>query len=343
MLNNAHNILYPNRRMQTLCVLLFVMREVRIIPSKQLPRLLRVAAYCRVSSKKEEQLNSLEAQIQHFTDKIRSNPAWEFAGIFKDSASGRSVVDRTGFIDLMALCEIGRVDLILTKSVSRLGRNIVDTLEAVRQLTLWSTDIYFETEDFYASQGEKKSLFELLSGFAQAESEAHSGNIRWGLERALKRGTSQLYRRPCFGYRRNSGGTLEIIQEEADVVRSIFDLYLAGHSVLSIVGELEQQQIQSPSGNPKWSKRTIENVLANEKYIGNVLIGKTFNKDFLHPKRHPNKGEAAAFLMEDAHEPIIPKETFDAAQDERSRRSNVEIDENGNPKRKGTRHSTKRD
>lgn len=194
---------------------------------------------------------------------------------------------------------------------------------------------------FHHSKCESEFLVTLIEAYAQEESYNRSENIRWGIENRMQNGTSLLYNRRCFGYRKNENGTLEICPEEAEVVHLIFDFYLRGGSILSIIKELENRQIQTPSGKKKWCTQTVVKILTNEKYIGNVLLKKTYTDGFPNRKRKNNCGEKDQYLAEQLHPEIISKEIFDAVQSERQRRSNVVVDENGEKKRAGKRYCSK--
>jgi DNA invertase Pin-like site-specific DNA recombinase len=313
----------------------------KIPATRPLPRLLKVAAYCRVSSHKEVQEHSLDEQVRYYTEKIKRNPAWTFAGVFADQTSGANISGRDEFQRLLYACEDGRVDVILTKSIGRFGRNTVEFLETIHKLNRLKVDVLFETENLRISDAKSELLISIMSGYAQASSEARSESIRKGIQIGLQSGKSQLYTRPCFGYRKQEDGELCINDDEAKIVRQIFDWYLAGHSVVSIIKELAQRGISSPFGKEIWSKRSIENLLQNEKYIGQVICGKSIGTNFPDRRRFKNNGEQPMYTAENSHAPIISREQFEAVQAERARRCNVEIID-GKPVRKAKKHSTKR-
>ena len=203
-------------------------------------------------------------------------------------------------------------------------------------------EIIFHQENLRTSEADNDILISALSAIAQAESESMGEAIKWGLKRGFMSGNSKMYSRKCFGYKHNEDGELIIDEEQAEVVRTIFDLYLSGLSVVLIIRELEKRNIKSPQGKDTWSKHAIQRMLTNEKYIGHVLLGKTYTGDFPNNKQQKNDGGQDQFLMKNAHEPIIQEEKFERIQEEMKRRSNIEI-VFGQTKRKGTHYSSKRE
>ena len=316
-------------------------RNVTKIPVRhELLRLSKVGVYCRVSTNQPEQLRSMSAQASHLTRTVLHSRGWILIDIYLDFHTGLND-NRPELQRLLKDCRSGNVDTILTKSVSRFGRNTAETICLIRELNAIGARIIFENEEIDTSKCESEFLVTLIEAYAQEESYNRSENIRWGIEKRMQNGTSLLYNRRCFGYRKNEDGTLEICPEEAEVVRLIFDFYLRGGSILSIIKELENRQIQTPSGKKKWCTQTVVKILTNEKYIGNVLLKKTYTDGFPNQKRKNNCGEKDQYLAEQLHPEIISKEIFDAVQIERQRRSNVVIDENGEKKRAGKRYCSK--
>lgn len=314
---------------------------VTAIPSKYFPRMLRVAIYCRVSTLHEDQLNSLEAQLDYYRNYVHSRLNMVLVAEYTDIRSGRSADGRAQFSAMIQDCLAGKIDLIVTKSISRFGRNTVDTLTILRQMKAANVDVYFETEDIHSLDSEGELLITLASAIAQAESEERSKNIKWGIRQSATNPDSAIYSRPCYGYRKDSAGHLIIHEEEADVVRLVYDLYLDGESVVAIIRTLKHLQVETPRGKDTWSKRAIETMLKNEKYAGDVIVYKTYCDEYPKKKRIVNKGQADRMKVENHHEAIVPKETFEAVQEEMIRRSNVEVDEDGNTRRKSTHYSTK--
>lgn len=315
--------------------------KVTAIPSKYHARMLRVAIYCRVSTLHDDQLNSLEAQLDYYRNYVRSRLNMVLVAEYTDIRSGRSADDRAQFSAMIQDCLVGKIDLIVTKSISRFGRNTVDTLTVLRQLKAANVDVYFETENIHSLDSEGELLITPASAIAQAESEERSKNIKWGIRQSATSPDSAIYSRPCYGYRKDRTGQLIIQEEEAEVVRLVYDLYLDGESVVAIIRTLKRLQIETPRGKDTWSKRAIETMLKNEKYTGDVLVYKTYCDEYPKKKRIVNKGQAERLKVEDHHDAIIAKETFEAVQEEMIRRSNIEEDEEGNIRRKSTHYSTK--
>jgi DNA invertase Pin-like site-specific DNA recombinase len=319
-------------------------KERKIILLNPIPKMpplyKRVAIYCRVSTNHTAQEESLKAQIDRYQKMVEARFDWKLVKTYSDTASGRNTTGRTEFMNLMNDCKAGKIDLIITKSISRFGRNTVDILSNIRELRKYDVDVFFEAENMYASDGSSELMLSIISAVAQEDSASKSQNIRIGIEYKLTNGTSHLYSRPCYGYKKGENGNLTIDEKQAKNVRWIFDLYLQGHSVLSIIRELKKRRVKSPSGNVVWSKRAIETLLANEKYAGDVIVGKTFRHEFPSSTRGTNHGERKKFEMTNSHQPIIQREVFDKVQQERKMRSNIGIDA-GKAVRKNTRYSMK--
>lgn len=296
-------------------------RAIIHIPAKpqdlpSIDRPLRVAAYCRVSSPSEEQELSLETQVTYYTDKINGNPLWVNAGVFPDTATGRNTKERTAFKKLLAKCRIGKVDLILTKAISRFGRNSLDTIKTLRELCSRGVDVYFDQENIHLLDPTAQHAIEIYCALAQNESENKSHNIKWGINAGFKQGTSGYQHFSCYGYRFDkTQQTLVIIPEEAIAVRMIFDLRLQGYSYGKISAELAKQNIQSPTGKPIWSREGIRKLLCNEKYADAVMLQKTYVEDFFTGKQVKNAGELQRYLYKNNHEPIVSWEIFERAQE----------------------------
>lgn len=313
----------------------------KIPPKFEIPPLFkRVAIYCRVSTNHTAQEESLKAQIDRYQKMAEARFDWQLIKTYADTASGRNTSGRTEFMNLMNDCKAGKIDLIITKSISRFGRNTVDILSNIRELKKYNVDVFFEVENMHTSDSSSELLLSLISAVAQEDSASKSQNIRMGIEYRLMNGTSHLYSRPCYGFKKGANGNLTIDEKQAKNVRWIFDLYLHGHSVLSIIRELKKRRLKSPSGNTVWPKRAIETLLANEKYAGDVTVGKTFKHEFPSNKRRVNNGERDKYEITDSHEPIIQRGVFDKVQQAHKKRSNIGIDA-GKAVRKNTRYSAK--
>ena len=305
-------------------------RRVRVIPAtKELaaPRgarhgKQRVAAYCRVSTDSEEQLNSYEAQKAYYMQKIEENPDWELAGIFADKGlSGTSLKKRDEFKRMIAACKRGRIDTILTKSLSRFARNTVDCLDTIRMLRARGIGVIFEKENINTLTESSEFLITLFSGFAQAESESLSGNIVRGKLMSMQAGNVPFQYKKLLGYRKGADGKPEIDPEEAKTVRRIYRRYLDGCSLPQIQRELEADRIPTAEGIKRWSRQVLQNILTNERYIGDALLGKTYVLDCISKEVRKNNGERPQYYVENNHEAIVPREWFQRVQEEMTRRA----------------------
>ena len=279
---------------------------------------LRVAAYARVSTSSSEQLESFSAQVKHYTDLIQSNPAWIFAGIYADEGiSGTKKDNRSEFLRLIADCEAKRMDLVITKSISRFARNTTDCLEAVRKLIKLKVFIYFEKENINTGDMENELLLTIFSSLAESESISLSENEKWSIEKRFQNGT-YIVASPPYGYK-NEDGSMVINEDEVDVVRYIFAECLAGKGGHVIARDLNDKGIPTRRKR-EWTPGTVNAILRNEKYKGDVLFQKTFTDETF--VRHINNGEKAQYYVTEHHEAIISVEDFEAAQamiDQRSK------------------------
>ena len=305
-------------------------RRVRVIPATKTQGAIhsthdgkkRVAAYCRVSTDSEEQLNSYEAQKSYYTQKIADSPDWEMAGIYADEGiSGTSMKKRTEFKKMITACKRGRIDLIITKSLSRFARNTVDCLETVRLLKANGIGVYFEKENINTLTESSEFLITLFSGFAQAESESLSKNVAWGWRKSAEAGNVYFQYKRMLGYRKGTDGQPEIVPEEAEIIRRICRRYLAGCSLGQIKQELEQDNIPTAQKVERWSSAVIHNILTNEKYMGDALLQKTYITDCITKKVKKNMGERPMYYVENNHPAIVSREMFDRVQKEMTRRS----------------------
>ncbi len=282
----------------------------------------RVAAYCRVSTNNKEQINSYEAQKVYYTQKIEENPDWELAGIFADRGlSGTSLKKRDNFNKMIAACKRGRIDTILTKSLSRFARNTVDCLETVRMLRARGIGVIFEKENINTLTESNEFLITLFSGFAQAESESLSGNIARGKMMSMQAGNVPFQYKKLLGYREGEDGKPEIDPEEAKTVRRIYRRYLEGCSLSQIQRELEADHVPTAQGIQRWSYQVIHNILTNERYIGDALLGKTYVLDCISKEVRKNNGERPQYYVENNHPAIIPREWFQRVKEEMTRRA----------------------
>ena len=283
----------------------------------QLPAPKRVAAYCRVSSGKDEMLHSLSAQVSYYSKMIQSHKDWQYVGVYADEAKTGTKGNRPQFQQLLEDCKKGKIDLVLTKSISRFARNTVTMLETVRELKALDIEVYFENERISSLSGDGELMLTILSSFAQEESKSVSDNCKWRLRNKFKQG--QLHSINIYGYRLENG-ILKIKPTEADTVRRIYADYLSGLGVQAITNKLNEAGVPTRLGG-EWHISTIRKMLSCEKYIGNLLLQKTFVADHISKRKCNNNGELPMYFVENAHEPIIDKATFEAVQAEKERRA----------------------
>ena len=303
-------------------------RTVTVIPAQpqmnqlSVKRQLRVAAYCRVSTEEEEQQSSYEAQCTYYTDKIMTNPEWTMAGIFADEGiTGTSTKKRDDFNRMIRKCRQKKIDLILTKSMSRFARNTLDSLKYIRALKELGIGIIFEKENINTLEMDTELIITFMSAFAQSESESISANVRWGKRQAMKEGKTSVNFKKLYGYFLDSEGNPQVDSDKAEVIRSIFNRYLQGASLRMIRQELEAEGIPNPAGREKWGIDQIRNILSNEKYCGDVLMQKTFIQDCISKKVVKNTGQLPMYLIQNNHPAIVSREVYQAVQAEKARRS----------------------
>ena len=282
----------------------------------------RVAAYCRVSTDSEDQLNSYNSQVQYYTDFIKQNSEWTLAGIYADEAiTGTQVDRRIDFQRLINDCINGDIDMVITKSISRFARNTLDTLKYVRKLKEYNVAVFFEEENINTLTMDGELLLTILSSVAQQEVENISANVKKGLRMKMERGELVGFQ-GCLGYDYDpETKSISVNEKEAEIVRYIFKRYLEGAGGKVISRELEEMGYLSPRGHKKWTETTVVGIIKNEKYIGDILMGKTYTVDPITKRRLDNFGEQDKYYIENHHEPIISKEDFEKAQGIRLRRA----------------------
>ena len=286
-----------------------------------LTRKKRTAGYARVSTDQEEQQTSYEAQVDYYTNHIKNNPDWEFVEVYADEGiSATSTKRREGFNRMIADALSGKIDLIITKSVSRFARNTVDTLTTVRQLKEKGVEVYFEKENIYTMDSKGELLITIMSSLAQEESRSISENVTWGQRKRFADGKINLPYKQFLGYEKSEDGFPQIVESEARVVRLIYALFLEGTTFGAIAATLTAEGIPSPSGKETWRVSTVKSILQNEKYSGNALLQKEFTVDFLTKKKKKNEGEIPQYFVENSHPAIVSPETFDLVQSEIRRR-----------------------
>ena len=302
--------------------------KVHYIPANPPKREKRVGIYCRVSTNSTEQLQSLIAQVSHLTRVTATVPQWLLSDVYMDIATSKTGSSRKEFNRMLEDCKSHKLEIVITKDVSRFGRDTVEVLDAFNQLKALGVRVIFEGNSLDTANTDSDLMVAVIESIAQAENESRSENIKWGIKQRAAAGTSKLYDRKCYGYKHDEDGHLVIDEEKAKNVKLIFDLYLSGQSVVGIIKELAKRKILSPKGKENWNKRSIEWILSNEKYTGNVELFKS-SKSEVH------------YLASGSHPAIISKEVFEAVQVEKGRRSNVVRDENV-VKRKSSKYSSKR-
>ena len=281
----------------------------------------RVAAYARVSTNDEEQANSYEAQVSHYTRHIQENPEWEFVSVYADKGiTGTSTKKREQFNDMVQDALAGKIDLIITKSVSRFARNTVDTLTTIRLLKEHGVEVYFEEQNIYSLDSKGELLLTIMSSLAQEESRNISENVTWGMRKRFADGKVALPYKQFLGYKKGADGIPEIVPEEAATIKLIYRLFMEGKSPAYIARFLSTCNIPSPAGRPQWRPETVKSILSNEKYKGDAILQKTFCTDFLTKKMKVNEGEVPQYYVENSHPAIISPEMFEAVQAELAKR-----------------------
>lgn len=304
-------------------------KKVRVIEPTVKPkattnsyRQLRVAAYCRVSTQMEEQLNSYEVQKNYYTEKINSEPKWKLVGIFADRGiTGTSALKRDEFQKMIRMCKRKQIDMIITKSISRFSRNTVDCLNYVRMLRQLDVDVFFEEQGIHSKDAGAEFYITIYGSIAQSESENISANVRWGIQQRAKEGKVHFAYSRFLGYKEGPDGKPMIDEKQADTVKFIFNEYLLGSSLAGIAKSLTAKGIKTPSGKSGWNGSTVRTILSNEKYKGDALLNKTYISDCISKKVKKNNGERPMYYVENNHPAIIDKDTFNRVQEELARRT----------------------
>jgi Site-specific recombinases, DNA invertase Pin homologs len=303
-------------------------KNVVFIPAKRELVEKRVAIYCRVSTSEVAQLKSLATQISGLVTEISQRGNWRLVEAYIDVASAKEHSPRIEFERMVKDCEAKKVDIVITKSMSRFGRDTIDALAAVRKMKAGGCRIIIEKEGIDTAELESELKISLYESLAQSENESNALNIRQGLSYKARRGTSGLYTRACYGYRKTKDGELEIVDSEAKNVQLIYYLYLHGESINGILKKLEERKIASPEGKDKWPKHSVEKILEREKYTGTVILNDPMDQEH-------------AFKKAENNPPIISESDFKQVQEERKRRSNM-IDDGSVRQRKHTKYSSKK-
>ena len=281
---------------------------------------LKVAAYCRVSTETEEQKTSFDQQVETYTEMIEANPEWELAGIYADEGiSGTSAEKRPEFMRMIRDCEEGKINLVITKSISRFARNLLDCITYMRKLNSMGVHIIFENNRIDTRERHSEMLLTVLAGFAQEESWSISENTIWGIRKRFEDGTARWCK--LYGYEKNKNGEYQIVPEQAEVVREVFRLYELGGTISEIRSALKEKGIPSPTGAESWSQASVCNMIRNERYAGDLLVQKFVTEDHLSHKAVRNDcTEIPSFYIKNHHKAIVPREQFERVQQIRSMR-----------------------
>lgn len=304
-------------------------KHIRKDSDEEKPKL-RVAAYCRVSTDSDEQATSYDAQIEHYTAYINGHPDWTLAGIYADDGiSGTNTKKREEFNRMIDECMAGSIDMVITKSISRFARNTLDCLKYIRQLKEKSIPVFFEKENINSMDSKGEVMLTIMASLAQQESQSLSQNVKLGLQYRYQQGEIQVNCNRFLGFTKDENKRLIVVPEEAEIIKRIYREYLEGASMLKIKRGLEADGILNGAGNEKWHTSNINQILRNEKYIGDALLQKTYTTDFLTKTRVKNHGVVPQYYVENSHEAIIPREIFMRVQEELIQRRIVHTSPNG--------------
>lgn len=282
--------------------------------TQEVASILRVCAYCRVSTGTAEQKDSFEAQVQYYSQMIQDKDGWVYAGIYADEARSRTKLTRRDeFHRMIQDCRLGKIDLILTKSVTRFARNTVDSIKAIRQLKELGIGVYFEKERVNTLSEKSEQLLTILSSIAQGESESISTNNRWAIVRRFQNGTYTISS-PAYGYVNDENGELVIEPEESEIVRRIFDGYLGGKGSYAIARELRQEGLPIIRNSKGWQDSVVKGILQNPVYEGDLLQQKTYTTEGVPFIKRRNQGQLPQYLIKDNHEAIITREEAEAVR-----------------------------
>jgi DNA invertase Pin-like site-specific DNA recombinase len=280
-------------------------------PVPKFKRKINVAAYARVSSGKDAMLHSLSAQVSYYSELIQSNPEWRFCGVFADEALTGTKDNRNEFQRMLSECRNGNIDLIITKSISRFARNTVTLLETVRELRDIGIDVFFEEQNIHSMSADGELMLSILASYAQEESYSASENQKWRIRKDFEEGKISTIR--MLGYKRTADGSLEIVPEEAEIVRMIFEEYLSGNGFLLIANKLNEIGIKTLKGF-EWNANDVHRILSNEKYAGNMLLQKSYRENHITKKKIINNGALPQFYVEESHPAIINSEMFESVE-----------------------------
>lgn len=299
----------------------------------------QVGIYARVSTRSPEQMNSLAAQVSELVRMFRADYTARIYDVYIDIVSGARTENRPAYQRMLDDCRNKKLDLIVCKSISRFGRNTEEMLVGLREIKACGVNVFFQLENLNTADSSSEHILTVIEAFYQAENQARSDNIKLSLRNSAATGKSKNYTRPCYGLQRDEHGELTVNEADAANVQLIFDAYLQGATIKQIVDLLKDLHIPSPTGKEKWCQKSIDDILSNEKYVGDVVLMKTIRIGGPGSKRIKNRGEAAQYKATASHQAIITREQFESAQRERERRCNVEG--NGTQRvRKSTRYKS---
>ncbi len=300
----------------------------------------RVCAYVRVSTDTLDQKTSYEAQRDEYTRRIHKNSEWEFVGIYADEGlSGTSTKNRKQFNLMIDRSINGEIDTILTKSISRFARNTLDALNFVRTLKKINVEIFFEKENISSLDPKVEFLLTIMSSIAQEEARNTSENVKWSIKKKFKDGIPVINTKRFLGYTKDKkAGNLVLVPEEAEVVKTIFNLYISGVGPTAICKTMMSKGIKTGAGKELWRQSTLSSILTNEKYMGDMIQQKTICLDYLTHQRVKNKNHAPTYYTENSHEAIIDKETFLLAQRIRKERAEIKVGDDKNTSKYNKRY-----
>lgn len=327
-------------------------RSVTVIPATINPRThlptaafhkRKTAGYARVSTDKDEQFTSYEAQVDYYTKLIKSNPDWEFVKVYTDEGiSGTNTKRRDGFKEMIEDALAGKIDLIVTKSISRFARNTVDTLVTIRKLKEKGVEVYFEKENIHTLDSNSELVLTIMSSLAQEESRSISENVTWGQRKRFADGKVSMAFKSFLGYKKEPYEVIDengrkiirnriaVDETEAAIVRRIYSLFMEGMTACGIATLLTEEGIPTPMGKQQWGSTTIESILTNEKYKGDAILQKTYTVDFLNKVTKINEGEVPQYYVENSHPAIIDRQEWDLVQAEFARRKSLGRKYSGN-------------
>lgn len=302
-------------------------RKIRqVISPTAFPTYKNVGVYCRVSTGSMPQLHSLAEQVSYYVQILRSRPPYKLYDIYIDVCSGTKNLERVQYQRMLQDCRAGKIDTIMTKSISRFGRDTVEVISTLRELNQLGINVIFENDNIDTAKEDGELVITIISAVAQADNESRRKNIKWGMTKRAEDGTSGFYRRRSYGYEHDENGKLAIKPDEAEIVRQVYAAYLDGRSFHAIARELTEMGVPSPNGKAQWCNRTIDVMLSNEKYAGDVILFKTVSASELFGEEHAEIAKKKTYRIAESHPAIISKEDFERVQEMKKQRSRKKVD-----------------